>query len=48
MTLNDDLHQLVDQLDEDAARDSEPERAEARAAVADAEADFAAGRADRA
>jgi hypothetical protein len=64
MTVKDDLHQLVDQLDDDAARealaylqtlslppvlrdaplDDEPETAEERAAVAEAEADLRAGR----
>jgi predicted transcriptional regulator len=64
MTVKDELHELVDQLDEDAARealaylqtlrlpaflrdaplDDEPETEEERAAVAEAEADFAAGR----
>jgi predicted transcriptional regulator len=64
MTTKDDLHHLVDQLDEDAARealaylqtlslptflrdaplDDEPETEAERAAVAEAEADLAAGR----
>ena len=64
MTVKDDLHQLVDELDEDAARealarlqdlrlprflreapiDDEPETDQERAAVAEAEADVAAGR----
>ena len=64
MTIKDDLHHLVDELDEDSARealaylqtlampaflrdaplDDEPESDEERAAVAEAEADFAAGR----
>jgi hypothetical protein len=64
MTVKDELHELVDRLDEaearealaylqtlslpaflrDAPLDDEPETAEERAAVAEAEADFAAGR----
>jgi predicted transcriptional regulator len=64
MTIKADLHQLIDELDEDAARealaylqtlslppflrdaplDDEPETDEERAAAAEGEADFAAGR----